>query len=101
MNKHTSFSEDDGPGLRFSEIEASFRLVSYCSLIEMMLDRLDRHIPADDESWTASQRRQWSRACGFLRASRTSLMRLMGVHHERIDDGFQKRRDRRGSKVRR
>ena len=45
---------------------------------------MDDHFPLDDETWTADQRRQWSRACGFLRASRTSLMRLMDAHSEHI-----------------
>ena len=99
MNKHTSSIAHDEPGLRFGEIQASLRLASYCSLIEMILDQLDRHIPADDETWTAPQRRQRSRACGFLRVSRTSLMRLMDAHHEHIRAGFQNKRKRRGSKV--
>ena len=65
MNKHTSSIAHDEPGLRFGEIQASLRLASYCSLIEMILDQLDRHIPADDETWTAPQRRKWSRARGL------------------------------------
>ena len=61
---------NDQPSFPFSDIEASFRLAAYCEQLDMLLERLDRHVPAD-EDWTPEQRRWLSRAVGFMRASRT------------------------------
>lgn len=75
-------------------------LMAYCLQLEMIRDRMEQHVPLDDEPYTASQRNHHANAGRFLKAACTSLTRLMGAYNEGLDNGLRKGRGRRGAKVR-
>lgn len=74
---------------------------SYCVQIEMLLDRLDEHVPATEgEPWTAFERQRWSRTCGFLRAASTSLRRLINATADAATQRYQEPSERSGRRSR-
>ncbi len=86
---------------RLSDGISVIHLAAYCLQLEMIRDRLDQHVPLDDETWTEAQRQHWSRACGFLKAASTSLVRLVDASNERLESEIQAKQGRRSRTGRR
>jgi hypothetical protein len=61
---------------------STVHLMCYCLQLEIIRDRLVQQLPVDEEPWTEAEYQQWTRACGFLKAACTSLMRLMDAYCE-------------------